>query len=378
MRLELWGTFDIDNFGDQLFPIAMSHVARSCGYDVAGLASPWGGPVPGWGDEDEHEHAWTRRIVPVEEIGFLAQLGDVDAVLVPGGDVIAQGPFHLRRPDGSSQDYPMKGLARDLLLLGAATPVGWHAIGVTAPLEGVMGGPRAADVLLQNLAAVSVRDSASAATLAPGLPAGRRTRIFSDVVWLLPGIWDRAALAERRRQLADAHPLPPGYVVVHASFLGEHRGAFVEQVGHASRRCAVVLLSLAPCQGDDGDLEEIAAATGATVVSGVSVYDRAAILAGAGAYVGTAFHGGVVAASYGIPTAWIRDVPKIRVGDEQLGRREARVLAPHQLDETLRRMAAGAFSVDPDRTTRLASLAFAQASRTLAELAHAVTEGSGQ
>ena len=159
MKLAHFGTFDVENYGDLLFPLILERrLADFC--DEFTHISPVGGPP-----------LWQDCVRTVNFDAFLQETPDIGGVVIGGGHLIRALPAPLKayEPDGDTT-YVRGGtsslVAYPSLWLGAAyiaarhnVPLCWNAPGVFAGFT-----PVAAE-LLQWTASVTdyltVRDEAS-------------------------------------------------------------------------------------------------------------------------------------------------------------------------------------------------------------------------
>ena len=353
VHLEAWGTFDVDNLGDQLFPVVMAHALRRVGGPHAHLtlASSWGGMVPGWSKETlgavmGPEAMTTRRLVPACQPGFAEQSGLADAVVVAGGDVIQDITVALRRDGVKLCDYVVSRIATDMPMLATRVPVGWHAVGMPSQFAEPHRQQLAA--VIGNLRWCSVRDGDSAAHV-QGLVGQLPVRVVPDSVWTLPDVWTLETVTDRAARMRHSGALPDGpYVAVHASFLdADAMRSLAGQLRLLSeQRVTPLLVALGPCFGDDSTLASLGRSVGIPILVGRSVPDRVAALAAAEGYLGTSLHGGVVAASYGVAVAWIRDVAKTRDAARLLGATD-RIFTANEVAAVAERMLGGGLAIDP-------------------------------
>lgn len=239
-RIALLGTFDLQNYGDLLFPLLTRHeLGRRLG-DVEVLPFSY---LP----KDEPD--WPYRVFPIEE--FPDRLGGIDAVVVGGGHVAR---FDREVAPGYGPASPDVHHPTGLWLLpaflatAAGRPVAWNSVGVSPEV-----GPWATEILaavLEASAYLAVRDPASRVavrTAAPGADCTLSPDSAFGVRALLDGEAERGFREWRR-----AHGLEGPYVVVQGTDLLQPVAEDLrrELRALAAEGLAVVELPIGPVLGD--------------------------------------------------------------------------------------------------------------------------------
>jgi hypothetical protein len=329
-RIALWGTFDVDNYGDHLFPRIAGHELRRRLPDaVVTPFAPYGRLHPTGLDDGrpaEPLGPWTP-----ERARHLA--ADHHLVVVGGGELMHLNDPLLAPVYGTSADellrlapsrWFVEGLGPEL---ERHCPVVWHGVGVPwAPSDE---GAERLRTALARRPYVTVRDRASAARLA-GAGVERPVDVVPDSALLLDRIMPPSSLRARLDGLraAGAYPPPgsPALVVQGCDLLEPHLDDVVAAVGHwmAARpvRPEIVALETGRCRGDAGFAEALVRALApvlaaqAASVGGAppnprgrvwrlpearTVEDLAAAVAGAELFLGSSLHGAITAVVYGTP-----------------------------------------------------------------------------
>ena len=310
MHIGVLGTFDVDNYGDHLFPrVAASELGRR-GVAVEAFA-PFGRrhptplddgwaaePLGPWSPERARELAAAYHLVVIGG-GELIHLND--PLLAP---VYDSTPDELRRMAPSR--WFVEGLGPKL---EARCPVVWHGVGVPW-----IGDDEAAARLRAALAGrpyVTVRDRYSAQRLSDA-GVDRPIEVVPDSALLIDRIMPSAALSGRldRLRAAGGYP-PPGAMPVllqGCDLLLPH----LDEVVTAVERWRVgqrdggelVALETGRCRGDGLFADAVQRCLPNRRVwrlpRGASVEDLAAALAG-GMFVGSSLHGAITALAYGRP-----------------------------------------------------------------------------
>jgi len=313
-RVALWGTFDVDNYGDHLFPRVAAHeLGRRVPGIVVDAFSPYGWlhptrlddgraatPLGPWSRERARRLAAAHHVVLVGG-GELIHLND--AMLAP---VYETTPEELRRMAPSR--WFVEALGPDL---ESDCPVVWHGVGVPwAPGEEESRRLRGA---LAGRPYVTVRDRHSAERLA-GAGVDRPIEVVPDSALLMGRIMPTETLRVRLDRLRDAGAYPPAgaavLVVQGAELVLPHVAGVAEAVAgwagpSPEADAAVVVLETGRCRGDGlfaAALEEALAPQRVwRLPARATIEDLAAAIAGGDLFLGSSLHGAITALAYGRP-----------------------------------------------------------------------------
>jgi polysaccharide pyruvyl transferase WcaK-like protein len=295
----LAGMFDMQNYGDLLFPLVARHALAGHGLAPVPMA-PTAGPTL-LGD----------ALPPVALGDVLAGAVPADAIAVGGGYII-----HAQNLD-FIEDYDSQGTgawAGPGLWLGATLaaslrdiPIAWNAPGVPHPFTTaqrtlVQAACRAAGHL-------AVRDRGSADLL--GAPEDAPACVVPDPVAGIAAMWPRATLAPLFGELLARKGLPAQarLLAIHVrnrSMAGLDPAALGAALGRLARAHGAVPMLVAVGQShDDPKVARLLAPhIGAPVLlldDPRGLREITAALAFSAAYVGASLHGYVVAGAYGVP-----------------------------------------------------------------------------
>lgn len=365
LAIGIWGTFDLDNYGDLLFPrIIRREVVRRLPEAIVRIFGPRGYESRlAFGDAEAAEPLgrWTkeRRRVLADEL---------DAVIVGGGDLI-----HGRDADYSTwyrlEPGRDRGLAPSKFFvdgLGASEearcPVLWSAVGVPYDLEG--GFARRVRTAVARRPYGSVRDTRSLRRIeAIGAP---NLEVVPDPGFLLPRHFGQDRLAHRLRYLRARGWFPPqGPAVVvqaHSGYIEQvhELAASVGDLLGGSRNLNVVLVETGPCHGDGAfadALQPFLPVPPFRVPPVAGLASIVAAIAGSVGFVGSSLHGAITAFSFGRPLVLLSgaDAGKLRGFTETIGRDEIAVVTPAGIGEAYeraRRSPSGGVSL-PELQARL-------------------------
>lgn len=293
-RIAIFGTFDVENYGDLLFPLLAQQRLAPAGMDVVAV-SPTAGATR------------YRDTVPVISLAEFAKTADsFDGILIGGGNIVHIRDFGL--PGYDENAYPALWAGATAHALRHGLPVVWNAPGVLAP-DGTAPGPD----WLQRVAAAAnrfaVRDTQSADAMERW--AGRRPEVMPDTATDLPHLWPEAALKRRFARIRKKLRIPKARPVIalHVKARSLRRTSvadFAQQLDAAleSAGATAVLIAIGRCHGDHELAQALHAAAPRHTIAyddADTLQDIAAVIAGANAYLGASLHGQITAAAYGVP-----------------------------------------------------------------------------
>jgi lipopolysaccharide transport system ATP-binding protein len=316
-RVGLWGTFDLENFGDHLFPLITTHeLERRLGDVDIHLYSPFGWLHPTRLDSGE----------PAEPFGVWSEqrceqlASELDAVLVGGGEIIHTrdnllAPAYGVQPEDLTSAPPsrffIEGLGPENEL---ACPVVWHGVGV--PFD--PSPPEAARLraALGKREYVTVRDELSLGRVA-GVGADADVVVVPDQGFVLPRVFPAPVLDRRLRYLRTMGWYPGGEEKVLVVQGNRDLVRFAPAVVRAVERFlaehshwCVVLAEIGVCHGDgefaDTVAELLVGRSGGSVPvrrlpAEAGLEDTAAAIAHANAFLGISLHGCIAAFAFDRP-----------------------------------------------------------------------------
>lgn len=382
VRVGLWGMFDLENFGDMLFPrVARLELSRR----IPRLSLRTWSPI-GYVGRNRFEDPTSE---PSEPLGTFSEnrleelARELDVLIIGGGEIVHDRDWELAPHYGLPREELERRQTHRFFVEGLGThevdvPTAWHAVGLPHdPDETLRERLRAA---LAHRAYVSVRDERSLGRLgAAGVD--REIAVVPDPVYLLPRVLPVDDLAARIDRLRSSGALPPGdtLLVQGSRSLVPHADRIAAEVEEICRERALapVLVETGPIHGDAELAEALADRLGNAVrfPPTTDADDLIAVIVWSSGFVGNSLHGNIVAAAYDRPGLMLdlADQSKLRGAGELLGAPERVVDDDAAIASGYRRVwdrGSIATEVDALRARvdahfdRLAELATAAGSRT--------------
>ncbi|QYZ70247.1 polysaccharide pyruvyl transferase family protein [Neotabrizicola shimadae] len=301
LRALIAGTFDVDNYGDLLFPLVAAHRLAPHGIEVVPV-SPTDRPVARLPDAPQ----------PIGVAEMLSGTGPLDGILIGGGYIVHKIPAAtLAEYTGAGvADWAYPGLWIGATLAGALrdVPVIWNAPGVPFPFGGAGRRALIGDALHAG-SHLCVRDPGSAEFLEPAY--GSPVPVVPDTVLGLARLWTVDELSALHADLLKLAGLPAGTRTLALHVRPRSLGALgpAELAGQIDRITAdlglvPLLVAIGPSFDDGALARDIAGRlTGPHICldAPASLRQTAAAIAGSTGYVGASMHGYVTAAAYDVP-----------------------------------------------------------------------------
>lgn len=294
------GTFDVENYGDLMFPVIFKAAMKKRGLDInLIMLSPSPTNQKPLNDKDHEETVYSYQ-----EIEKIHQRTPLDALVVGGGAILHFDSFPLWLPGAKDASEYRNSDSWVLPIIFAAT----HGIKILfnapqAPFEFPEWSKKIARNIFNTADYLSVRDEISKKHIATiyspeSIP---EITVCPDTICSIADYFPKADLSNRRERLLPYEK----YAVVHISKTMpkeaiDSLSSVVTTLKRADLR--VVLLPLGYTHGDDIFMKEVNRKyqLGCHIFEKkLSIMDMTAILAYSNIYVGTSFHGSVVSIAYG-------------------------------------------------------------------------------
>ena len=297
MRIAHFGTFDVENYGDLLFPLVLERRLSDVCEDFVHV-SPAGGA-----------RDWEDCVPTIGFDEFLREGPEVDGVVVGGGQILRASPTPLGIYDRGGVSpfvaYPSLWLGAAYVAARDGLPLCWNAPGVPAAFD-----PAAARFMRWTASVTdyaSVRDRESRRLLEEaGVEA--EMGVVPDSAVEVSKLWTEGEIsAAYEDAFAHRGKSVPGRTVafhVNARLAGEDVSVVAGRMDRicAKLRASPILLAIGPSHGDVETQRLVAA----KMASDPLLVDRprglrevAACVARSEVYVGSSLHGMITACSFG-------------------------------------------------------------------------------
>ena len=339
-EIGLVGTFDVENYGDLLFPLlAQAELGRRL---------PGARVVP-YSYNARVTPAWPYEVRPVSE---LVAAAGTTGVLVGGGQLVRSDTyFPIAVPPGTAVPYDIW-LLPALAGLALRVPVVWNAIGAWE--GGVAFTPTVRELCAAALQAsdrVFVRDAITAQIFdaIAGRPVARQV---PDTGFGLRRLVDVAAPSAAYVQWRRTHGIAGPYVAIQATDHLAPSADALRRLRVLLPEAKLVLLPICKVHGDRGSLPPFAGLDAIADDAFLEPTLFAEIIAHAMLAVGSSLHFGITAIAFGIPLlrAAGYDDKKYRILDDFAGTRPLR--ADLTRDDVVRLAAAARADPRPAAVAR--------------------------
>ncbi|HUL85344.1 MAG TPA: polysaccharide pyruvyl transferase family protein [Actinomycetota bacterium] len=304
MRLGLWGTFDLENFGDMLYPriVRRELARRDPGIEVVPFS-----PI-GYVGHNRFEEPGETPAAPLGtwSAGRLAELAEqIDVLAIGGGDIVHDRDAGLASHYGLEPDELHRRRTHRFFcegLAGHGVPSAWFAVGV--PFEPDVGLAERLRNAESSFSFLSVRDEGSKERLrAAGIEAD--IDVVPDPAFLVSRLVSAEEIAGRIERLRDGGSFPRGrraLLIQGTQPLRRSVDAIAEQVTAIVREHEMepVLVETGPLHGDDefADALEARLPEPRRLPADAGSDDLIAAIASCAAFIGSSLHGNIVAAAF--------------------------------------------------------------------------------
>lgn len=303
MKIAFTGVYDIDNYGDHLFPIVFEGALKERGLDFElFLFSPIGG---------KQGFQQNREVYRISDIDKLHKLHGFDAVVIGGGGILhyASGEQKIKRNSKEYLDYPVfeTWIIPSMFALKNKVPIIWNLPG------GFHDFPDFYQHLTKSLCTqvdyISVRDSYTKNILLDSNIKDENIHVYLDSAFLMRKYISDDYLESLKTNLLKENK----YIVFHANrhLKNEDIPHLVEILDSLKKKFKIILLPLAGTHDDKSILYEINEeakkrdenSNGYHIFKQeLSIYEIMAILANSELYIGVSFHGAITALCHGKKT----------------------------------------------------------------------------
>ncbi|MBD2454932.1 glycosyltransferase [Nostoc sp. FACHB-87] len=307
LNIQNWGTFDVSNYGDLLFPLILDSELkkRISGIDIT-LYSPKGGQF------EPELNRTVKRIIRIEEEGFFNQILNYRGIILGGGDIIrfddaAMVPIYEISQELAEQERSYRVFIEDLAKLSQFIPVIWNAVGI--PFEFDEKQSSLVRRSIDKITYISVRDDLCKQKL---IEAGinKEIHVVPDTAFLISRYYPKSILEDTHKRLIQTKQFPGfGKVlclqVSYASIQNiEELITAINSIILTKPELEIVFLPIGLCHNDQlilRKLQEGITKRTFLLEGNIDIKMIASVIAHSDYFAGTSLHGNITAYSYGIP-----------------------------------------------------------------------------
>lgn len=286
MRIAFTGVFDIDNYGDHLFPIIFADNLKRRHIEAElFLFSPFSGEQ-GFG---QHQPIYALR-----DLEYYHKKYQFDAIVVGGGEILHFFSFQQKNHQGEKVDYPIYETWLNPSLVGKkyGIPVIWNNPGCPFEFKGYQ--KYIAENLVKDVSYISVRNQFSYNEIRK---LSGNVHLSVDTAFDLPNVYPKSELK---------CPIGKKYVVFHCNhYIGkDYYDEALEELLKLSEEYEIVLLPLAYTNDDHEIAQRLYNDSNKRFIfpdKELSMKQIVSYFAYTDLYIGVSFHGAISAFSYGNP-----------------------------------------------------------------------------
>ncbi len=290
-QVAIFGTFDVENYGDLLFPIiAEAELARRLGSVELHRFSYHGKSRP----------EWPYGVTSLTELPRVA--AGLDGVLIGGGFLIRFDKVvaHGYGPASADIHHPTGyWLTPALIALQHGIPVMWNAPGMHCNNIPDWARPLLTMALEQS-PYVSVRDALTRDTLA-ALTRQAEIEVLPDTAFGLPRLIDERRPSAEFIRLREHAGLTGPYIVIHAIHVVESFVKLFEDHAEAFQDYQFLVVPIGPVLGDDPSVIAGRLPGAVTLSFWPEPLLMAELLSQAQAVIGHSYHLAITALAFGVP-----------------------------------------------------------------------------
>lgn len=292
MTIAQYGTFEVENYGDRLFPIIVEKELALRNPDMKlKLFSPLA----------DHGLGVSSILDRTEE--------KINAILIGGGDIISFSTaiaaiYNSDWKGGYSAHsacFALPGIHRR-----SGVPLFWNAPGI--PSDFTEDQSWLIKLLADEADYLSVRDEISRKRL-ENAGVTKKIHVVPDTVLSLPKHFpkgDLALLAEKVFSTFDVQLGEPIVVQLHPYYIQDHVAEMAEMLSQVKQltNCPILLLPIGRCHNDHvvlGQIEQAGKGQFHLISKYLETMEVAAVIAHAKAFIGTSLHGAITSFAYGVP-----------------------------------------------------------------------------
>lgn len=294
------GTFDVENYGDLMFPIIFDKAMKKRGVDLElTLFSPT--------DISTKALDKSQILYSFKDFDELNNKKHFDALVIGGGAIIHYKDFETLLPEKNKREvYHNIHSWLTLILLAVRNNIKIVFNLPQAPFKIPEELYSLSKAIFDQVDYLSVRDAFSKTVINDVYKENKKPNIYvyPDTLSIINELFSVKELKERRKRLLKSKKK---YMVLHFQYVNDMSDILYKRIYGAmedalNRGLEVVLLPLGYTHNDKATLEKFNKKSGNKCVvfdQKLDIIDMTAILAGSEYYLGSSFHGAVVSLAFG-------------------------------------------------------------------------------
>ena len=298
-RIIHFGTFDVENYGDLLFPLILEKKIACLGHEIVHV-SPIGDTA-----------VWEDCRSPVSFSTFLRNPGEIAGVVLGGGNIVHSWPTQLK--SYLNQDvlpwvaYPMLWLLPSYLARKFNVPFVWNGPGIPRKFEGEH--KSFIKWATCNCDYLAVRDQSSQERLVE-IGVANGIHVIPDTAIELNRLWSEEELYSALRKTFEEMgvQVPEKYIVFHLNqrYVTKDLTLLAFQIETICKKlnASPLFIAIGPCHSDGEIIKKIVPLISIPVYfieKPKSLVQIAACIRHSIAYFGSSLHGMITACSFKVP-----------------------------------------------------------------------------
>lgn len=308
-RIAQIGTFDLENYGDLLFPVILENELKKRIQNVEiVLFSPIGGNMPFYG----------KKICSIDQIEYEHLKRNFDVIIIGGGDII-----RLDANVAADDKYPAHEKTANLWIFPILfaqkydIPVLFNAPGVPFALPNEKF-PLLKEIL-KKVSYLSTRDNISA-NFIKKVDDELQVTVVPDTVFLLKRCYSKELLDKVYDLLVNKIQMPKRYLLFQLNHL--ENGVTVEEYSdiltslEAEIGMPILLFPIGYIHEDSLLLDSISFCSGnhfRKIDCKLSPIEMAAVISHSSGFIGTSYHGCLTSHLFGVPTIVVNDARLVKI-----------------------------------------------------------------
>nr|WP_115094495.1 polysaccharide pyruvyl transferase family protein [Synechococcus sp. UW106] len=296
-RIAIVGTFDVENYGDLLFPIIAEKKLREQGWDLT-IVTPTGNEV---------SYSDCKKGISIEE--WAKNINDYHALIIGGGNLIHWNDWG-KDIDGYNEDtYRNIWINTSEIAKRNSIPVLWNAPGAMNPRDRKKYIERAIHSI-KSCEYISLRDGYSARVIKEW--TGKDAYVVPDTANEIENLWSKKELEQEYEKIKNNIRTNEGQILISVHCkrrsiqeMGEDKFTALLKRKLEETNSKALLLALGRCHDDhivNQQIKEKIPDNSIDLSELTSLKQIATIIACSKAYIGSSLHGEITACNYGTPS----------------------------------------------------------------------------